>query len=236
MSATNSGQSTFGDRQGQALSASDEAGIGIHPAEALFYHEAGLKATWAVARMAVGALSFLFGAFLFSYFYLRSINSHGMWHPRGAVLPQAWAGTLVMALVVISAVTQTAALARIKAGHKVTWQAGARVALTLGLIAVGLMVYQLAALPFPAGASGFDSVYTAFTPIYLIIAFATMFWLRILLVRAAAIPAEYLTEQPPSYAETFTVQHFQARLSAFTLLWNYLAVVAILFWVLFYLL
>ena len=31
------------------------------------------------------------------------------------------------------------------------------------------------------------------------------------------------------------MQRFQASLSAFTLVWNYLAVVAILFWVLFYL-
>jgi hypothetical protein len=42
-------------------------------------------------------------------------------------------------------------------------------------------------------------------------------------------------EQPPTYAETFAVQRFQASLSAFTVLWNYLAAIAIVFWVLFYL-
>jgi hypothetical protein len=31
------------------------------------------------------------------------------------------------------------------------------------------------------------------------------------------------------------VQRFQSGLSAFTVLWNYLAVIAIVFWVLFYL-
>ena len=31
------------------------------------------------------------------------------------------------------------------------------------------------------------------------------------------------------------VQRFQASLSAFTAVWNYLAVIAVLFWVLFYL-
>jgi hypothetical protein len=35
--------------------------------------------------------------------------------------------------------------------------------------------------------------------------------------------------------EAFAVQRFQASLSAFTVVWNYLAVVAIVAWVLFYL-
>ena len=41
-------------------------------------------------------------------------------------------------------------------------------------------------------------------------------------------------EQPPTYAEAFTVQRFQASLSAFTAVWNFLAVMAMLFWLLFY--
>ncbi len=40
-------------------------------------------------------------------------------------------------------------------------------------------------------------------------------------------PEIFLVEQPPTYAEAFAVQRFQAALSAFTILWNYLAVVAV---------
>jgi hypothetical protein len=141
-----------------------------------------------------------------------------------------------MAFVVLSAATQTLALQRIKAGNKRAWQWGAGAALALGVCAVGVMVWQLETLPFPAGASGFDSVFTAFTPVYLIIALVAMIWLEILFARAKGIPAAYFVEQPPNYAETFTLQAFQARLSAFTVVWNYLAAIAILFWVLFYLL
>ena len=43
--------------------------------EAGFYHEAALNAAWTGARFALGALAFLYGAFAFAYFYLRSINS-----------------------------------------------------------------------------------------------------------------------------------------------------------------
>ena len=68
--------------------------------EAGFYHEAALNATWTGVRLAVGGLSFAFGCFAFAYFYLRALNSHGMWHPAGFKGPQPWAGALIMALVV----------------------------------------------------------------------------------------------------------------------------------------
>jgi heme/copper-type cytochrome/quinol oxidase subunit 3 len=204
--------------------------------EALFYHEADLNAAWTGSRLAMGGLSFLFGAFLFAYFYLQSVNSNHLWHPAGAPRPQLWAGTLIMALVVASAAGQTLVLQRIKAGDKATWQRGAAVALLFGLAAVGLQIWELTDLPFQPGSSGFASVFTGFYPVYLTIALAAMVWLEILLARASLIPAISFVEQPPTYAEAFTVQRFQAGLSAFTAVWNYLAVVGILFWVLFYLL
>jgi len=62
-----------------------------------------------------------------------------------------------------------------------------------------------------------------------------MVWLEILVVAAAKIPEISFVEQPPTYTEAFALQRFQARLSAFTLVWNYVAAVALLFWILFYL-
>jgi len=41
-------------------------------------------------------------------------------------------------------------------------------------------------------------------------------------------------EQPPTYKEAFTVQRFQSSLSGFATVWNFLAVITVLFWVLFY--
>ena len=43
-------------------------------------------------------------------------------------------------------------------------------------------------------------------------------------------------EQPPTYAEAFAVQRFQSSLSGFTLIWNYIAIVTIFFFILFYVL
>jgi len=202
--------------------------------EAVFYHEAALNASWTGARLALGALSFLFGAFIFAFFYLRSLNSHHLWY-TSATHPEMWTGALIMALVVVSAVVQWLVLQRIKAGHKRAWQTGATAALVLGLAAVAVQLWQLADLSFWPGASGFASVFVGFCPVFLAIAFCAMVWLETLIMRCRSIPEISFVEQPPTYAEAFAVQRFQASLSAFTLTWNYLAIVAIVAWILFYL-
>jgi hypothetical protein len=126
-------------------------------------------------------------------------------------------------------------LQRIKAGHKGIWQTGAVVALVLGLAAIAVQFWQLSDLPFFPGASGFASCFVGFYPVFMVTVFAAMVWLEILLMRARSIPELAFVEQPPTYAEAFAVQRFQASLSAFTVYWNYLAVIAIIAWVLFYL-
>ena len=203
--------------------------------EAAFYHETALNAAWAGSRIALASLSFGFGAFVFAYFYLRSVNSNGMWHPAGFKGPQPWAGAVIMGLIVVSALVQYGGLTRLKAGGKAAWQAAAVAALALGLGAMGVQVWQLLNLPFFPGSAGFASVFVATTPVFLVVVFSAMIWLEILIMRCRAIPQISLVEQPPTYAEAFAVQRFQASLSAFTLVWTYLAAIAILLWVLFYL-
>jgi heme/copper-type cytochrome/quinol oxidase subunit 3 len=204
--------------------------------EAGFYHEAALNAAWSGSRIALGALSFLYGAFAFAYFYLRSINSEGRWEGSGYHAPSKAMGAVIIALVVVSAIVQYVGLQRIKAGAKGFWRAAAAVALLLGLVAVALQIVELLNLPFQPGSSGFSSVFTGFYPVMLVSWLGAMIWLEILVMRARALPGIFFVEQPPTYAEAFAVQRFQSSLSAFTLIWNYLAVVSIVFWVLFYLL
>jgi hypothetical protein len=202
--------------------------------EAVFYHESALNASWTGVRLAVGALSFLFGSFIFAFFYLKSLNSHHLFYTP-ASHPQSWFGTTILILVLVSAAVQTLALQRIKAGVKSVWLAGAVLALGLGLAAIALQIWQLASLPFWPGASGFASVFVGFQPVFIAVAFCVMVWLEILVMRCRAIPEISFVEQPPTYAEAFAVQRFQASLSAFTVTWNYMAIVALVAWILFYL-
>jgi len=212
---------------------SDEAATRATEEDA-FYHEAALNAAWTGSRLAIGALSFLFGAFAFAYFYLSSSNGHSKWLPSSTTPPQVGYGVAIMALVVVSAVVQTVGLQQIKAGRKGPWARAALVALVLGLVAVALQIVQLLDLPFQPGESGFASVFVGFYPVALVTWLGAMVWLEILVMRARAIPAIFFVEQPPTYAETQTVQRFQSALSAFTTVWNYLAIITFIFWLLFY--
>lgn len=203
--------------------------------ETLFYHEAALNAAWTGSRLLIGALSFLFGAFVFAYFYLRSLNSHGMWKPSGFIPPHLWIGTLIMAVVVVSAAVQTSALQALKRGAKKVWQQAAIAALALGLVAVGLQIWELLSLPFYPGSAGFASVFVGFSPVYAVVALAAMIWLEILVVRSLKIPAAWFAAPPAATDDVISLQRFQSALSAFTAVWNFVAAIAILAWVLFYL-
>ena len=204
--------------------------------EAGFYHEAALNAAWTGSRFAVGALAFLYGAFAFAYFYLRSVNSSGRWKGSGYHAPQIGYGVTILVLVLLSAVVQYAGLQRIKAGAKGAWQAAAVVALLLGIAAVVVQIIQLLGLPFEPGSSGFASVFSDTYPVLLVSWLGAMLWLEILVMRVRPLTAISFLEQPPTYAEAFAVQRFQSSLSAFTLIWNFMAVVTLFFFLLFYVL
>jgi heme/copper-type cytochrome/quinol oxidase subunit 3 len=221
----NMSDSTAGGRSEVATRATEERA---------FYHEAALNAAWTGARLALGALSFLFGAFAFAYFYLRSSNSSSKWLPPSTIPPHQYWGATIFALVAVSALAQTVGLQRIKEGHKGAWMVAAVVALALGLAAVACQIVELLTLPFQPGQSGFASVFVGFYPVALVSWLAAMIWLEIMITRARLIPAISFVEQPPTYTDAFAVQRFQSALSAFTLVWNYLAIVTFIFWLLFY--
>jgi heme/copper-type cytochrome/quinol oxidase subunit 3 len=214
------------------MTASGEAGVQAE--DEGFYHESALNATWTGSRLAIGGLAFLFGSFLFAYFYLRSLNSSGRWQGYGFIHPSLWIGTTIMLLALVSAAVHYIGLQRIKAGNKADWQIGGLIALGLGLAAVAFQIYQLIDLPFKPGSSGYASVFSGFYPVFLVVQLAVLIWLEILLAKSRFIPALSFVEQPPTYAETQTVQRFQASLSAFSTTWNFMALMALLFWFLFY--
>jgi heme/copper-type cytochrome/quinol oxidase subunit 3 len=202
--------------------------------ETAYYHEAALNAAWTGSRLAIGALSFLFGAFAFAYFYLFSSNGHGMWLPSSTRIPSNHYGETITGLIVVSALLQTVGLQRIKAGYKKPWFIAATVALVFGVAAVALQVNELLNLPFQPGQSGFASVFVGFYPVALVTWLGAMIWLETLVVRSRNIHAISFVEQPPTYVEAYEVQRFQSSLSAFTVVWNYLAIVTFIFWLLFY--
>jgi heme/copper-type cytochrome/quinol oxidase subunit 3 len=122
-----------------------------------FHHEAALNAAWTASRLVVGGLCFLFGTFMFAYFYLRSINASGRWTGQGYHPPSIAYGTVIMLAVLVSAGIHYAALQQIKSGNKKLWQVGALIAVLLGVAAIMLQILELLFLPFWPGSSGFPA-------------------------------------------------------------------------------
>jgi heme/copper-type cytochrome/quinol oxidase subunit 3 len=216
------------------MTSSAPDGLTHEQEEAAFYHEAALNASWTGSRLMIGIITSGLGAFIFAFFYLRSINSYGNWYPSSLTPPNKIEGLLIMALVVVSAIVQSLGLTQIKAGRKQPWLLAAVVALALGVAGGGLQVWQLTILPFQPGQAGFASVFVGATPVFALLVLGTMVWLEILVAGSRNIPGISFAEQPPTFAEAAEVQRFQANLSAFTLFWNFLAVAAIVLWLLFY--
>jgi heme/copper-type cytochrome/quinol oxidase subunit 3 len=123
------------------------------------------------------ATAFFFVAFLFAYFYLRSLNQHGEWKPKGVDAPVGW-GTAVMLCVVAAAVLVAWGAADQRAGRRSLWRAKGTVALALGLVAVILQVVTWTQIGFGPTDGGFASVYLAWSGFFALFVLGTMFWLE----------------------------------------------------------
>jgi len=217
------------------MTSASPAGMSREQEEQAFYHEAALNTSWTGTRLMIGVLTSGLGGFVFAFFYLRSLNSHGNWYPSGFKGPNGALGAIIVALIVVSAVLQVLGLQQIKGGNKSLWSRLAIVALVLGVVAALIQYIELATLSFQPGDNGFASVFVGASPVVATLVLGTMIWLEILVARSRQIPDISFTEQPPTFTEAAEVQRFQASLSAFTLFWGFLAIAAVVLWVLFYL-
>jgi hypothetical protein len=205
--------------------------------EAAFYHEAALNTAWTGVRFLIGVVASGLGAFIFAFFYLRSLNSHGLWYPSGqiATKPSIGVGTTITALILVSAIVQTLGLQQVKAGKRNVWIMAGIAAIAAGLAAAGLQIWQLTSLSFEPGGSGFASVFVGASPVLVVLVLTSMLWLESLVMQARRIPEISFVEQPATFAEAAAVQRLQAAMSGFTLFWNFIALAALVMWILFYL-
>lgn len=211
------------------------AGLSRGQEEAAFYHEAALNTAWTGVRLMIGVATSGLGAFVFAFFYLRSINNYGLWYPKGFGGPPLWAGTVIMVLIVVSAAAQSFGLTRLKAGQKQPWFGAAVAALILGVAALAIQIAELMSLSFQPGANAYASVFVGGSAVFALLLIGVLVWFEIIIMASRNIPQISFVEQPPTFTEAAELQRFQASLSAFTLFWNYMAVVAVVLWVLFYL-
>jgi heme/copper-type cytochrome/quinol oxidase subunit 3 len=193
-----------------------------------------------------GATAFFFLSFLFAYFYLRSLNSAGLWKPKGVDTSVAW-GSVVMACVVVSAVALRLGLADRRAERFTAWRTKGVAALLLGFAALVLQVVAWTQQSFGPTDGGFASVYFGWTAFMFLFILGTLFWLETTLatsLRYAKLPVPSVPKPGEASGDPYRTAHdirnplalVLAELTALSFYWMFLAGIMVLTWVVLYLL
>jgi len=192
--------------------------------------DVGARALSVSARLLAGASTFFFLAFLFSYFYLRSLNVDHMWRPAH-VKPNAALGVAFVACVVLSAALAVLA-GRTMKSRTGGWVRPAWGAVVLGLAAIALQCIEYAVQKFGPTDGAFASIFCAWTAFYLIAVLCTMYWLE------TQVATEMRASRRPADADGDIEDPdrlIAPGLDAAVFYWGYLAAIGVIMYVVLYL-
>ena len=179
-------------------------------------HERNL---WLGARVIAGTTIMFFAAFVFAYFYLRSLNNSNLWRPAGVDPPQRYGIAIVLLFVASAGLLAYASWA---AREKRGWLAAAGTALALGLAGCVVQVFEYANLHFSPTDGGYASVFIGWTTLFVVFVILTMYWVEILFAEGVRNRGAEEATVPPGLAD-----------AAFY--WGLLAGIGVLSWAILYL-
>jgi heme/copper-type cytochrome/quinol oxidase subunit 3 len=191
-----------------------------------------------------GATAFFFVAFLFAYFYLRSLNNGGMWKPKGVEASVGW-GTAVVACYVASALLVRLGLTDHRALRRRQWRQKGSLALVVGLVGLVLQVIAWTHEGFGPADGGFASVYFGWTAFLFLFVLGTLIWLEMTL--ATSLRYRLVETEAPAPGEASGDPHrtahdirdplslVRAELIGLSFYWTFLAGIAVLAWIVLYL-
>jgi heme/copper-type cytochrome/quinol oxidase subunit 3 len=191
-----------------------------------------------------GATAFFFIAFVFAYFYLRSLNSAGMWKPAGVDASIGW-GTAVVACYVASAVLVRLGLIDHRALRRAQWRQKGGVALVVGVVGLVLQVIAWTHQSFGPADGGFASVYFGWTAFLFLFALGTLLWLEMTFATSLRYRNLETDAPPPGHAsgDPYREAHdirdplslVRAELVALSFYWTFLVGIAVVSWIILYL-
>jgi heme/copper-type cytochrome/quinol oxidase subunit 3 len=197
------------------------------------------------SHLLASATAMFYLAFFFAYFYLRSLNSNGLWHPKH-IEPSLTLGTLSTAAWVLGAVVLWLGVRDRRADRLAAWRRKGAVALALGIAAVVLQVVEWFVADFGPADGGYASVYFGWTAFLALFGTGAIYWLETTLatsLRYRKIPSG---APPPGEAsgDTYREGHdiadplslVPATLEAVGFYWSYFAALVAIAWVVLYLL
>src|SRR5438270_3522598 len=173
------------------------------------------RALWVSARLLAGAVSFFFVAFLFAYFYLRSIDSNHNWK-IGAVNPSIGLGIAVVLCFVLSA-----AAFRLGALRPADTLLAGVVAIVLALAAIVLQFVEYPIAHFGAASGGYASVFFGWTSLYAVCAVGCMYWIETQVASLSRARREGLARPVAEGVPADDVALMRAGLEACSFFWAY---------------
>ena len=198
----------------------------------------------AAGHLLASASAFFFLAFVFAYFYLRSLNNAGLWHPKG-VHPAQTLGALVMVLAVASAVLVRLGLLDHRAGRRSEWRRKGGAALAAGVFALILQIVEWATLGFGPTDGGYASVFYGWTAFQLLFSLGALWWLENVLatsIRYRGYPKRtpapgHASGDPDRTAHDIEdpVTLVRAGLEGVSFFWAFVAGLGVVAWVILYL-
>ncbi|HTZ08254.1 MAG TPA: hypothetical protein VMB72_04230 [Acidimicrobiales bacterium] len=210
------------------------APVFVETAEEIEYEMRSAEgAMWSGGRLVIGIAAFAFASLAFAYFYLRSTNSEDLWRPKGITAPTG-TGAAIFALVAASAALNAYGTLRLRRGQTVDWEVAGWTAVLGGLASIGLQLWQLTKLPFFPGSSGYASCFVGWAVMNVAMLLCGVYWLETLLARWVRL-RRAVTQDGGAASSTLPVARlFRANLEACSYFWGFMALVSVLFWVLFY--
>jgi heme/copper-type cytochrome/quinol oxidase subunit 3 len=197
-------------------------------------------------QLLASATVFFFLAFLFAYFYLRSVNNHDMWKPKHVDASVTW-GTIVLACIVASALLTRLGYADHRADDRAAWRIKGGLALGFGLAALVLQVVGWTQQGFGPADGGYASVFFGWTAFLWLFLLCTMYWLETTLATsiryrgwsrglAAVEPGEASGDPDRTTSDIRDpVSLVRAELGALSFYSTFLAGIAVATWIVLYL-
>lgn len=190
-------------------------------------------ALWTGGRLVIGIWAFAFAALAFAYFYLRSANNEDLWRPRGITAPTA-VGAAIFAVTVASALLVQFGERRFRNNQTLDWQVAGWTAVLGGLLAVGLQIWQMTALPFFPGSSGYASCFIGWGVMNIALVLSGTYWIETILAREIRLRRAIAQDGGAPTSTLPVARLLRVNLNGCTYFWGFIALVATLFWVLFY--
>ncbi|HET7759786.1 MAG TPA: hypothetical protein VFK62_07670 [Gaiellaceae bacterium] len=196
------------------------------------------------AHLFASATAMFYLAFFFAYFYLRTLNSNGLWHPKH-VEPSLTLGTLSTAAWVAGALVLWLGVRDRRGDRLSQWRVKGLIALGLGLAGIVLQIVAWLVVGFGPADGGYASVYFGWTAFIVLFGVGALFWLETTVATSLRYRKLASTAPPAGHGsgDAYRMEHDIAdplslvspMLEAVGFYWAYFAALVVIAWIVLYL-